>query len=323
MISLLLIAIGLTLVANSIINFKRNEQNSAGYATADIQSSMKSGIFISVNPTSSKIFVDGELRGVSPLNLNDLSPGLHNLIVAKDGYQEEYLTVYLIDSKTTQVFVTLPLKNTNQPQGTVNINTDLADSKIFLDGILIGTSPLYTTTSPGIHTAKATKKGYYSISKEIEVVQDYTTIIDLNIETLDKSKEERGSILIKTDPTNANIQFDGLIIGRSPLIIYTLPGSHQLSISKVDYSEIFQTAPIEANKRTDLDLSLDKVTSTETQQENKQSNNQQPSPLETTNENKQGIKKPILSNSIISTIIIFILILIVIITTAIPKKKKK
>jgi len=51
------------------------------------------GISVTSNPLGANVYLDGEFKGVSPLNLNDLQPGTHNLLVTLKGYNDRQQSV--------------------------------------------------------------------------------------------------------------------------------------------------------------------------------------------------------------------------------------
>lgn len=83
-------------------------------------------LVVKVNVTDSDVYLDGGLVGKGPVTVNNLSPGLHQLTVLKDGYYAESMTVRVITGDTTTIRVNLTamtgtIEVTGIPAGTAFI----------------------------------------------------------------------------------------------------------------------------------------------------------------------------------------------------------
>jgi hypothetical protein len=65
------------------------------------------GLAVTTEPAGAAVFVDGELRGETPLSLEGLAPGDHRVRVAKDGYLENSRVVSLRSGDAQAVRVKL------------------------------------------------------------------------------------------------------------------------------------------------------------------------------------------------------------------------
>lgn len=60
------------------------------------------------SPLGATVFIDGEYRGITPLNLTAMAPGSHAMKMALDGYYDYDSTIYIISGGTITAFGTLP-----------------------------------------------------------------------------------------------------------------------------------------------------------------------------------------------------------------------
>lgn len=123
-----------------------------------------SRVFVTSEPTGATIYVDGEMRGTAPLQL-DLPPGTHDFEAELDGYASARVTI--VASAGEQVSVALALGETARPiartsmeretrmrtearsqmrepsseLGYLVINT-MPWSRVYIDGQLVGTTPI-------------------------------------------------------------------------------------------------------------------------------------------------------------------------------------
>lgn len=79
---------------------------------------------ITTNPQGAHVYIDGELKGVSPTKIPGLSAGTHNLILKMEGY-EDLMTTVTITAGQTQEYSTSLLKGSKTP-GFEAIGTGLA-----------------------------------------------------------------------------------------------------------------------------------------------------------------------------------------------------
>lgn len=85
-------------------------------------------LVVSSNPPMAKIFIDGEVRGESPLRLNNISVGKHVVRLKKDGYAPLMKTVIIEEDKT------LTLNETLEPDQSMVVNVDQSIDKTHVDG---------------------------------------------------------------------------------------------------------------------------------------------------------------------------------------------
>ena len=85
-------------------------------------------LVVSSNPPMAKIFIDGEVRGESPLRLNNITVGKHVVRLKKDGYAPLMKTVIIEEDKT------LTLNETLEPDQSMLVNVDQSIDKTHVDG---------------------------------------------------------------------------------------------------------------------------------------------------------------------------------------------
>lgn len=318
-VSVSILAIGFVLISLFLINYQANNKV-LGLAFADLN--QETSAYININPGGSSVYIDDALEGTSPITIDHLKTGTHKLTLKKEGYQENSFYFAALPEKILKLFVKLPLNNEQLKQGLVLIDTDLPDSKIYLDGFLIGTSPSLVSTTLGEHKVMASKKGYYSASQKIEVLESVTSYIKIEIETSEKSKQEFGSYFITTNPKSLDIALNDMIIGKSPILIFANADSYSVYAINSDMSITERAINIEPNKRAELNLDLTSMNSEpiippapEDVEKNKLCADQD-SNCEDISGNAGKASK---TNAILITAIIIIILIVV---AFIPKKKR-
>ena len=64
---------------------------------------------IKSNPSKADVLLDDDYKGITPLNLKDVSKGSHNLVVKKDGYSDYSDNISVVPHQTTVISANLTI----------------------------------------------------------------------------------------------------------------------------------------------------------------------------------------------------------------------
>ena len=117
-------------------------------------------IFAISNPPGAKVYLDNSYQGDTPLNLDSISSGQHNIKLVLSGYQEWNSYVSVFPSQTTTVSADLIAQ---QSYGSISISCNQGGAKIFLDGTY-----KKTTSSNNFVALENIKDGYH----ELTIIKD-------------------------------------------------------------------------------------------------------------------------------------------------------
>jgi len=112
------------------------------------------------NPQGAKVYLDNSSKGVTPLNLKNITLGQHSIKLVLSGYQEWNSYVSVFPSQTTTVSADLIVE---QSYGTISISCNQSGAKIFLDGTY-----KKTTFSSNPVALENIKDGYH----ELTIIKD-------------------------------------------------------------------------------------------------------------------------------------------------------
>jgi hypothetical protein len=139
-----------------------------------------SGLVIESMPTAAKVFIDGIERGLSPLSLEGLSPGVHTLRITKDWYNDWTARITVPALGRLEVFVDLsPATGTIAVSITEEGNDFSDDAYIFLNGI--ETSGREFRAHEGWRTVKVSAFGWQDAQKSVFVVRNERIILDFDL----------------------------------------------------------------------------------------------------------------------------------------------
>jgi hypothetical protein len=120
------------------------------------------------------VFVDGREQGRTPLTVDDLARGVHRVRVVREGYATEERRITITGARPTQS-ITVPLARPGAAQapvpsapaadaagsGRVTVVSRPAGARVFVDGKLLGTTPLQVPqVAAGTHTVRLELEGY-------------------------------------------------------------------------------------------------------------------------------------------------------------------
>jgi hypothetical protein len=107
------------------------------YEVAATLKSAPSILSIRTEPAGAQVIIGDKVVGVTPLNLQDLEDGSHEVTVSLEGYADQSQTIVLEPNMHERLEFTL-----EQDSGTLELITEPALVKVFLDGTLYGTTEL-------------------------------------------------------------------------------------------------------------------------------------------------------------------------------------
>lgn len=135
----------------------------------------------------------------------------------------------------------------------LTVNTEPADSRVYVDGVYRGTGPCtILLLRKGERMVTVTHPGYQEKQKEIILGEIEKTTLNITLE------EQKGSIHVTTVPEKAKIIINGKEEGMSPCLISDLPtGEYKVSIQLPGYVSVSRSIKVEQNKQTELTSVLD------------------------------------------------------------------
>ena len=193
----------------------------------------KGGLDIQTTPEEDvQVIIDNEPYGKTPVHLeHKLDPGQHTLRLEHPFYYT--ITEQLIIPENEVVVIH---KTMNRATGTLKINTrPVADAKIFIDGNLIGNSPLEYNVYVGISSRiVAEHPETESMTTQVELTKNEYKVLTLDLVL------KPSTLSIYTNPPGSAVYIDNEKVGDSPVIKRNVPAHRALSvrIKKEGYVDI-------------------------------------------------------------------------------------
>lgn len=200
--------------------------------------------------SGSDVFVDQEFSGKTPVILNDISPGLHDIAIHSDRYLP-YDTE--VDIEGMQIEQTLDIE-LSPAWADIALITNPVGAVVTVDGDEYGQTPLITEVLRGLHDIEVKLAGYKRWQRQIEVIAgEAQTIPPI---TLIKSD---GKISLQSNPAKANVTVSGDYRGQTPLDLILAPGDYTLALTKAGFSPANRSIRVRPEEDIDLNIKLEPV----------------------------------------------------------------
>ena len=190
---------------------------------------------IASDPPNAEVYLDEELKGKTPLKLNNVAAGKHRLRFSLEQFDDVTQLVEVISDKIVTVQCKLG--------GVISVISSPPGADVYLNQTHLGKTPLVTGQIPRKpHYLKLSMQGYVDGIHEV-VLTSGTTEIQVRL------AKKTGSLTVDSNPPGTVIYLDGKKCGTTPIVLYGLPiGEHDLRLTKDGYDEWSGQIQIEHRK---------------------------------------------------------------------------
>lgn len=217
------------------------------------------GIYVISTPSGADVYLDGTLKGSSPLMIHDPGDGSHDLVLRLAGFSDWRKSILVPSSGTVTATADLLATDSIPGQG-LNITSDPSGATVLLDGSAKGITPVVLhTISPGIHILELQYSGYNSWKSTVDVPE--TTIRDLQVSLVPDAATAPGRIRVTSDPGDSSLMIDGTYTGMIPEgeclnLDAKPPGEYTLVISHTGYRPYITRVVVTPGNVSDVTATL-------------------------------------------------------------------
>jgi len=163
-------------------------------------------IIVTSEPSGAEVFLNDQRVGQTPYQGRQL-PGSYNLALRNHLYHDHEERFDLAEGGTA----TLPLVKLKPRFGFVNLTTDPAGAEVYLDGKMVGKSPIDgLQVESGTHRLSIRRTAYHEPTENIEISDGETENLDLAL------RPAFGTLIITSDPEGAEVFLDEQRAGTTP-----------------------------------------------------------------------------------------------------------
>jgi hypothetical protein len=180
------------------------------------------GVRVTTVPEDVTVFIDDERWGSTPLLLErKLSPGRHTLRLEHPHFNPVMEQLIVSPGEVQEITKTM-----NRARGTLRIDTTPIDgATVFMDGNLVGRTPLEREVYAGIRTAiRAEHAEAEPIATEAAVARDEVRGISLNLVL------KPCTLSVSSEPPGAEVSLDGEPAGTTPVTLQ-VPARRNVCVS--------------------------------------------------------------------------------------------
>ncbi len=168
---------------------------------------------VTSDPPGANVVIDGRPAGKTPLELEGLSPGRHQLTLTKPGHRD-FQTSFTISTQYGSILAT------SEPVG----------AEVLVDGIVRGRtteSGLTLSRIPyGRHTISARLQGYRDVDKELELNSPGPVAVNFRLGW------GKGLLRIESRPSGTTALIDKQPLGQTPLLAELEPQRYTITLRR-------------------------------------------------------------------------------------------
>ena len=145
-------------------------------------------------PSGATILLDGDDKGQTPGTISGIEPGMHRLVLAKDGYAPYERNVTITAGRPTVVTATLA-----PVFGSLRIQSSPSGASALVNGEPVGSTPLVVRDlDPGECTVSLSKTGYVTVNRTATVVAGQEKFLFVTLPKKGDGSEKTRLVLLGT-----------------------------------------------------------------------------------------------------------------------------
>ncbi len=205
--------------------------------------------FLSEPVSGASVFVDGQLRGSTPLEALELAPGPHAVQVTAERYQNWTADLQVAGALQRQQVDAVLLPAWAQ----VEIQSDPVAAEVRVDGELLANTPASLELLQGTHLLEISKPGFKTVEQSLEVIAGQ----DLVLPPVKLEKSD-GRVLLDSRPQGANVTVGGIYRGQTPLRLALPPErSYEIQFSRAGYRKEVRNVAVRPGEGRSVSVTLE------------------------------------------------------------------
>jgi len=216
-------------------------------------------ISVSSSPSGANVYLDNTYKGITPLTITDVSQGYHSIEYRLDGYKNCFKSVQVTAGETSDAYC--DLQPIPPATGSISVSSSPSGASIYLDGAYEGRTPeIIRSVSPGDHTIKLERDGYYDWSTTVGVTAGATSYVSAPLSPIPYPTV--GFISVTSSPSGAYIYLDGSYKGTTPKTLSGVSsGAHTIELERSGYNDWKTTVRVTAGGTSYVSASLGPIPS--------------------------------------------------------------
>jgi hypothetical protein len=221
------------------------------YLILKVTTNVEGSIFVDSFPKECDVYLNGELKGKTPVEVKGLKTGEYIVEVKKDGYKTATKTVEL-DKNHVMKSVYVPLEHLTF---TLIVNSYPEEAEVYIDGVKKGVTPITVEDLIlGDHFVEVKRENFEVWKKQINASSG--EILQLDALLIPSTTK----IVITSVPDKATVQINGEEKGITPFEIAELPpGTYEIVVVLSGYVPYSEKVSIEKGQTVERNIALSKA----------------------------------------------------------------
>ena len=195
---------------------------------------IQGSILVTADVEGASVWLDGEERGPSPLLLEGVSVGDHEVALNAPGWRPYVLTVTVAPGERATLSAAI-----TQTRGELQIIGNVEGAEVRLNGAVVGEVPFHQRdVRVGEHILEVRANGYEPLQETITILGGMRRVLGIQLEPSagPVNAPSRQALVITSDLPGANVTVDGRDLGPAPATLVDIPaGSYEIEVTAADH----------------------------------------------------------------------------------------
>jgi hypothetical protein len=206
-------------------------------------------ITINSQPPNSTVYLDGTVKGTTPITLNNVSVGMHTVEVRQTGYNigTKQFQVNAGEHKILNINLTPEVAI-----GTVNINTYPLNANISIDGSYYtnNNGQVQLQLNAGTHSLTVSSPGYGTKTLQFSLNAGEFKQINAQLE------QSMAEVRILSNPSSAKVYINNNYMDMTGKTYKLVPGYYVIKVTKTGYQDWSTSVTLNAGQNSDIVANL-------------------------------------------------------------------
>ncbi len=179
---------------------------------------------VSSDPINANIFIDGKKYGKTPNIIKELSKGMYQVKLVKEGFKPVERQITIHPNQTSEMEERLLASDQ------VTVNSKPSGAKLYIDGSYEGQTPVDLALSSGQHQIRLSKEEHQDYQSDFQVKDERRKY------TFSLKPSTVGVVQVTSDPPSARLIVNGSYKGRTPVKVKMSSGEAEFMVAKEGFN---------------------------------------------------------------------------------------
>ncbi|RIH90527.1 PEGA domain protein [Calidithermus terrae] len=205
-------------------------------------------LVIDSNPAGATVYINGQRAGTTPATLT-LDSGQYSVQLTYPGYEPYRTTLSVEGGTSTRISANLRRINLS---GTLAVTSNPPGAQVFVNGQLVGNTPVNLSLNPGSYTLELRRQGYQTYRTTVAIAPGANSRVNVNL----SPAVSQGVLTVTSNPSNADVYVNGRLVGRTPYSARLNSGTYTVEVRRAGYQDYRTTVTVQAGRTTTVNATL-------------------------------------------------------------------